>query len=124
MIPDRPIEEINDQAVVIKNDNPNESDIYRNKLTPEGTPLTTVSKKGCPGYVDENYSASTIYEMFEVGKTIGDKFLGKRGKDNGPYEYITFGKFFFFFFSSIINYLILLIKFIINSIYKLKSYKK
>jgi long-chain acyl-CoA synthetase len=92
MIPDRPIEEINDQAVVIKNDNPNESDIYRNKLTPEGTPLTTVSKKGCPGYVDENYSASTIYEMFEVGKTIGDKFLGKRGKDNGPYEYITFAE--------------------------------
>jgi len=93
MIPDRPIEEINDQACVIKNDNPEESDIYRSKLTPEGTPLTTTSKKLCPGYVNEEYSASTIYEMFEVGKTIGDKFLGKRANGNGPYEYITFGKF-------------------------------
>jgi len=92
MIPDRPIEEINDQACVIKNDNPDESGIYRSKLTPEGTPLTTTSKKLCPGYVNEEYSASTIYEMFEVGKTIGDKFLGKRANGNGPYEYITFAE--------------------------------
>jgi len=92
MIPDRPVEEINDQACVIKNDNPDESDIYRSKLTPEGTPLTTVSKKNCPGYVNEDYSASTIYEMFEVGKTIGDKFLGKRANGNGPYEYITYAE--------------------------------
>jgi len=98
MIPDRPFEEINNQSIVIKNDNPDESDIYRSRLTPEGTPLTTVSKEKGPGYVNENYSASTIYEMFEIGKTIGDKFLGKRGKNNGPYEYITFCKFFFFFF--------------------------
>jgi len=92
MIPDRPVKEINDQSCVIENDNPDESDIYRSKLTPEGTPLTTVSKKLGPGYVDENYSASTIFEMFEVGKTIGNKFLGKRGKNNGPYEYITFAE--------------------------------
>ncbi|ORX84997.1 long-chain-fatty-acid--CoA ligase 5-like protein [Anaeromyces robustus] len=92
MIPDRPIEEIRDQACVIKNDNPDESDIYRSKLTPEGTPLTTVSKKGGPGYVNEDYSASTIFEMFEVGKTIGDKFLGKRANGNGPYEYITYAE--------------------------------
>jgi long-chain acyl-CoA synthetase len=92
MIPDRPVEEINNQAIVIKNDNPDESDIYRSRLTPEGTPLTTVSKKLCPGYVNEEYSASTIYEMFEVGKTIGNKFIGKRAKNHGPYEYITYAE--------------------------------
>jgi len=91
-MPDRPIEDINEQSIAIKNDNPDESDIYRNKLTPEGTPLTTTSKKGGPGYIDENHSASTIYEMFEAGKAIGDKFLGKRGKNNSPYEYITFAE--------------------------------